>query len=316
MTIHLAEALVVKRAAEKHGRITQIGTQIHAGANYRRVVEWVRSGALGKIGTVRTFLAGNQGAAGIGNAPFGDPPKDLDWDFWLGPTPLGPCHPKIIESAGPNCSFLQYSGGYTPGMAPHIIDLPFWAMELGIPPKTVASGGRYVTRDAGDAYDTQQVLWQYPKLTVTWMLQLVNSYGFDLQGASNAIRRRLGVYFHGVDATLYADYGTHKVVPEGDRLKDLTPPEPSIPPSPGHEREQPRGAELRGELHAQGQHVQHAGQPGDEASPRAAFRPGHRADRRRRRGGEGGAPRVPGALEVPGEVPVIRLPRPRRAVQS
>jgi len=71
-----------------------------------------------------------------------------------------------------------------------------------------------VTRDAGDAYDTQQVLWQYPKLTVTWMLQLVNSYGFDLQGANNAIRRRLGVYFHGVDATLYADYGTHKVVPK------------------------------------------------------------------------------------------------------
>jgi hypothetical protein len=47
----------------------------------------------------------------------------------------------------------------------------------------------------------------------------------------------LGVYFHGTDATLFADYGTHKVVPEGDRLKDLKPPEQSIPPSPGHERE-------------------------------------------------------------------------------
>jgi hypothetical protein len=94
-----------------------------------------------------------------------------------------------------------------------------------------------VTRDVGDAYDTQQVLWQYPNLTVTWMLQLVNSFGFDLQGGNNGIHRRLGVYFHGVDATLYADYGTHKVVPEGDRLKDLTPPPQSIPPSPGHERE-------------------------------------------------------------------------------
>jgi hypothetical protein len=74
-------------------------------------------------------------------------------------------------------------------------------------------------------------------MTLTWMLQLCNSYGFDLQGPDNAPRRRLGVYFHGVNGTLFCDYGTHKVVPEGDRLKDLTPPPKTIPPSPGHERE-------------------------------------------------------------------------------
>jgi hypothetical protein len=102
---------------------------------------------------------------------------------------------------------------------------------------TGASGGRYVTRDCGDAYDTQQVLWEYPKLTVTWMLQLCNSYGFNLPGESNAIGRKLGVYFHAVDATLFADYGSLRVVSEGNRLKDAQPPAKSIPPSPGHERE-------------------------------------------------------------------------------
>jgi len=45
------------------------------------------------------------------------------------------------------------------------------------------------------------------------------------------------VYFQGVNGTLFADYSTHKIVPEGNRLKDLQPPEKSIPPSPGHERE-------------------------------------------------------------------------------
>ena len=237
MTIYLDEALAVRRAAEQHRRVTQVGTQIHAGANYRRVVEWVRSGRLGQIGVVRTFLAGNQGVEGLGNVPDSDPPPGLDWNLWVGPGPMRPFNRLIVSDAHTNCSFMDYSGGYTPGMAPHIIDLPYWALELGIPPKTSCSGGRYVTRDAGDAYDTQQVLWQFPNMTMTWMLQLVNSYGFDLQGPNNQIRRRLGVYFHGVDATLYADYGTHKVVPEPGRLKDLTPPPQSIPPSPGHERE-------------------------------------------------------------------------------
>lgn len=237
MTMYLDEALAVRRAAEKHQRITQVGTQIHAGENYRRVVEWVRSGKLGPISVVRTFLSGNQGAEGIGNPPKSDPPPGMDWNAWCGPAPVHPYNPLMCANAHTNCSFMDYSGGYTPGMAPHIIDVPFWALELGIPPQTAASGGRYVTRDCGDAYDTQQVLWQYPNLTVTWMLQLCNSFGFDLQGPNNAIGRRLGVYFHGVNGTLYCDYGTHKVVPEGDNLKDAAPPEKSIPPSPGHERE-------------------------------------------------------------------------------
>ncbi len=236
MTIYLDEALAIRRAAEKHKVVTQVGTQIHAGANYRRVVEWVRSGRLGKINVARTFLGGNQGEQGIGNTPNSDPPAGFDWNYWVGPGPMRPFNPLIVRGAHTNCSFMDYSGGYTPGMAPHIIDLPFWALELGIPPKTHCSGGRYVTVDAGDAYDTQQVLWQWPDFTMTWMLSLVNSYGFDFQGKPG-IGRRLGVYFHGVDGTLYANYGMHKVVPEKDRLRDVTPPEQSIPPSPGHERE-------------------------------------------------------------------------------
>jgi predicted dehydrogenase len=131
---------------------------------------------------------------------------------------------------------MAYSGGMTPGMAPHICDLPYWALRLDFPCVTSCSGGRYTVRGVGDAPDTQEVLWQYPHVTMTWMSSGVNSYGFDFQGTPG-IRRRLGVYFHGVNGTLFADYDTHEVVPEGDRMKDAKPPEPSIPPSPGHERE-------------------------------------------------------------------------------
>ncbi|MBL8291420.1 MAG: Gfo/Idh/MocA family oxidoreductase, partial [Bryobacterales bacterium] len=55
MTLYPDETLAVRNAVNRHKRISQIGTQIHAGANYRRVVEWVRSGKLGKISVVRTF---------------------------------------------------------------------------------------------------------------------------------------------------------------------------------------------------------------------------------------------------------------------
>ena len=131
---------------------------------------------------------------------------------------------------------MDYSGGWTPGMAPHIIDLPIWALDLGFPLRTSSSGGRYFLKDDGDAYDNHEVLWQYPNLTLTWMSSLTNSYGFDFEGDPKP-QRRLGIYFHGANGTMVADYGSMKIIPEGDKMKGKEAPPKSIPPSPGHERE-------------------------------------------------------------------------------
>lgn len=235
MTLYPEETLVVRNAVRRHGVVTQIGTQIHSGENFRRVVEWVRSGKLGHISVVRTFNVMNQGTQGIGRAPKEPPPADLDWEMWLGPAPKREFNRLLVADAYYHSSFWDYSGGWTMGMGPHIIDLPVWALDLGVPLLTQSTGGRYVLRDDGDVPDTQEVLWQYPSVTMTWSMNLVNSFGFDFGRGSPA--RRLGIYFHGVNATLFADYGRHEVVPEGDLLKDSTPPPKSIPPSPGHERE-------------------------------------------------------------------------------
>ena len=235
MTLYPDETLAVRNAVNRHQRISQIGTQIHAGGNYRRVVEWIRSGKLGPVSVVRTFNVMNQGPNGIGRAPKQDPPEGLDWELWLGPGPARPYNAILAASSYHHCSFFEYSGGWTPGMAPHIVDLPVWALDLGVPTVTSCSGGRYVIDDDGDAPDTQEVLWQYPNMTMTWMMSLCNSFAFDFGRGTPA--RRLGIYFHAVNGTLFANYGKHEVVPEGSFLKDATPPEPSIPPSPGHERE-------------------------------------------------------------------------------
>ena len=254
MTLNVAESLAVKRAVEKQNCICQIGTQIHAGENYRRVVEIVQSGNLGKISVARTFLRLNHGPDGIGQPPVCDPPEELDLDFWVGPAPMNPFREAIIGN-GPGgswkkMSFTDYRGGWTPGMAPHILDLPHWALDPGFPTVTSVSGGRYVHRDVGDAPDTVEVLWQHPNLTITWMMSLVSNFAFDFLGrqdddgakwidskAPRNSQRWLGIYFHGVNGTLFSDYEQHSIVPDVDRMLGTKTPESSIPPSPGHERE-------------------------------------------------------------------------------
>lgn len=235
MTLYPAETLAVRNAVNRHKRVSQIGTQIHARANYRRVVEWIRSGKLGKISVARTFNVMNQGVNGIGRAPKQDPPEGLDWEMWLGPGPARQFNALLYANSYNHCSFWDYTHGWTPGMAPHIIDLPIWALDLGVPEVTSCAGGRFVIQDDGDGPDTQEVIWHYPNFTMTWTMNCASSFAFDFGRGKPA--RRLGIYFQGVNGTLLADYNRHEIVPEGDLLRDRTPPPESIAPSPGHERE-------------------------------------------------------------------------------
>jgi predicted dehydrogenase len=236
MTLHLAESLAVRNVVKRSGCICQIGTQIHATENYRRIVELIRAGNLGPIGVVRTFNVMSQYPKGVGTSAVTQPAQGLDWEMWVGPAPWRPFNPILVTDAYYHCSWMDYSGGWTPGMAPHIIDLPVWALGLGYPLMTSSAGGRFILKDDGDAYDHHEILWQYPNMTMTWMSSLTNSYGFDLHGEP-VPKRRLGIYFHGTNGTMYADYDRFKIVPEGDKMKGLLPPPKSIPPSPGHERE-------------------------------------------------------------------------------
>ncbi|MBM3882731.1 MAG: hypothetical protein FJ387_23915 [Verrucomicrobia bacterium] len=236
MTLHLGESLALRNAVRRHSAISQIGTQIHAGDNYRRVVEFIRSGNLGQIGVARTYNVMNQGPQGVGKSAVTTTPEGLDWELWCGPASQRPFNPILANDSYNHCSWLEYSGGWTPGMAPHIIDLPIWALDLGYPTVVSSAGGRFVVQDDGDAYDHHEVLWQYPDLTLTWMSSLTNSFDFVMRGDAEPARR-LGIYFHGTNATMYANYSMFRVMAEGNRMKDKEAPPPSIPPSPGHERE-------------------------------------------------------------------------------
>ena len=129
-TVH--ESRVVAEEAKKRGLATQLGTQIHAGDNYRRVVEIVRSGILGDISMVRNTLFHNEAPDVLGNTSNTEPPDDLDWDMWLGPAQERPYNQALFQG-GHHRYFKDLAGSWLHDMGGHILDLPFWALELGPP---------------------------------------------------------------------------------------------------------------------------------------------------------------------------------------
>ncbi|MBD3266153.1 gfo/Idh/MocA family oxidoreductase, partial [bacterium] len=122
LSYSIGEGRAMLNAANKHKRITQLGNHIHNEyPNYRRVVEMVRSGHLGDITKVHCWRQPSN--KGIGNPPNAQPPKDLDYDFWLGPAPKRPYNEN--RSHFNFRYFWDYSGGSFIDFWCHITDVVY-----------------------------------------------------------------------------------------------------------------------------------------------------------------------------------------------
>jgi hypothetical protein len=105
-------------------------------------------------------------------------------------------------------------------------------MEVDAPRTVTASGGRFGLVDNAETPDTLEVVYEYQKngrsFLLVWSHSDANAHGIENLG--------LGIMFQGTDATLVADYGTHRIIPEHRRKKIEVPPR-SLPRSVGHHRE-------------------------------------------------------------------------------
>src|SRR4051794_40185575 len=104
LTHNIWEARQIRLAAEKAKVATQMGIQIHATENYRKVVELVQSGAIGPVQEAHVWVSrawgwqSQEDAKKHGDIVWvterptqTDPvPPGLDWDLWLGPAPERP----------------------------------------------------------------------------------------------------------------------------------------------------------------------------------------------------------------------------------
>jgi len=226
-TVEEARLLAVE--AKKSGVATQLGTQIHAGDNYRRVVEIIRSGAIGPVDEVHVWVGKGWGG---GERPEGgeEPPATLHWDLWLGPAPVRPYVPGRYHPAQWR-RWWDFGNGTLGDMGCHFMDLPFWALGLVHPTACEAEGP--------------------PVHSETCPLGLTVRYDFPARGDQPAVRltwydgtmtpkeirgQRVpgnGVMFVGSEGMMFADYGSHRLFPQ-EKFAAFAPPPQSIPNSIGH----------------------------------------------------------------------------------
>lgn len=234
LTHDVWEARYITEKAMASGVATQMGTQIHAGDNYRRVVELVQSGAVGHIREVHVWVSrawgGNEKTQDIM-----DPPDYLNWDLWLGPAEYRPYHD--IYFPGPKWyQWWDFGNGTMSDLGSHWIDLPFWALNLRAP-RTIEAGGPPPNPDTAPAsmwakytYDNRGTM---PGLELTWYQ---GEYKPRQWTEKEIPQWGSGVLFVGDDGMLLADYGKHILLPE-EKFTDFQRPTPWIDSSMGHHQE-------------------------------------------------------------------------------
>ncbi len=233
LTHSVYEARQVTTEAIKRKRVTQLGTQIHARSNYRRVVELVQSGAIGEVAEVHVWVGG----AWVGSdRPKDTPPvpKGLHYDVWLGPAPYRPYHPIYLPRKWRG--WWDFGGGTLGDMACHHMDLPHWALGLRHA-RTIEAEGPPVHPESAPSWLI--VRYEYPSkpgkppVKLTWYQgdkrpAAVTNEQFAKWGA--------GTVFVGTKGQLVADYNRHVLLPE-KAFADFERPDPFIPESVGHHKE-------------------------------------------------------------------------------
>jgi len=236
LTHTISECRVVMETARKARRATQIGTQIHAGNNYRRVVELVQSGAIGTIQQVHVWVNATYGGK---DRPKETPPvpPQLHYDLWLGPVPARPYSPEYVPRVWRN--WWAFGGGALADFGCHYMDLPHWALGLRVPLSAEVLDGPPVHPESVPPW--MIVRYKYPKREAKPPVALTWYHGgkqppAEILPPDLAPKWRSGVLFVGAKGNLLSDYGRHMLLPEKD-FAGFVPPPHSIPDSIGHHAE-------------------------------------------------------------------------------
>ena len=201
----IAEGRAMVRAARKYDRVVQVGTQQRSSDHFAKAVEFVQSGKLGTIRLVRAW-AYIDWKGGLGNPPDEAPPKEVDYDFWLGPAPKRPFNPARFHFTFR--WFWDYSGGLMTDWGAHMVDVAMWAMNED-PIGAMAIGGNYgYPDDMIETPDTQQSIVQFPSFSLIWEHMIGCGVG--------PWQREHGVEFHGQNGILVVDRGGWEVHSETD----------------------------------------------------------------------------------------------------
>jgi predicted dehydrogenase len=180
----ITEVRAMMAAQSRYKVSTQTGVQGHASEDCRRIVEWIRDGAIGTVKEVHLFEGARpQTASTAAQKSFVGPyeslahvhddvpvPPEVKWDLWLGPAANRPFNTMYIPQRWR--SWVDFGTGVLGDHGPHFIDPAQWALDLGLP--------ETIEAETDPEYEPQKNTQTFPRMAIV-------RYGFPARGKMPAV---------------------------------------------------------------------------------------------------------------------------------
>jgi myo-inositol 2-dehydrogenase/D-chiro-inositol 1-dehydrogenase len=230
LTMTLTEGRAVSDIVREKKRMFQIGSQQRSGAQFRIACEMVRNGRIGKLHSVKIGLPSDPSGGSTQEIPV---PKNLNYEMWLGCTPLAPYTVDRVHSQGATVKeryaqrpgwlrLEEYCLGMITGWGSHHVDIAHWGMDTELTgPVTVEGRAEFPTSGLWNVHGPYHIEMGYAN------------------GVTIIIDHKLpnGVRFEGSDGWIFVTRGAERVtasdpVPRGAAAKALQASNPDILKTP------------------------------------------------------------------------------------
>lgn len=210
----IGECRAMVAAQQQSGRVVQAGQWQRSQQHFRDAVDFVQSGQLGNIRTVKVWCYQGWMHPDIVR-PDSAPPAGVDYRQWLGPAPTRPFNASRFHF---NFRwFWDYAGGLMTDWGVHLLDYALLGMKAPLPKSVAALGGRFAYPElAEETPDTLTTLYEFDGFNVVWD----SAMGID----NGSYNRDHGIAYIGNNGTLVLNRNGWEVLEEKQSKQKVSKP--------------------------------------------------------------------------------------------
>ncbi len=202
LTRTIREGRAMIDAEKQSKQIVSVGLNRRGSVTYQKLASEVPSGIIGKVTCAFASRIDNMFPNGIGKLKPEEPPKDFNWDAWLGPRDYRPYQYNIAPY------MFRWWSDYSSQMGNwgvHYMDVIRWMMNEQAPVAISAHGRKVAVDDDRDIPDTMQVIFEFTSGSIVTFSILEASSGSFIPFGEVELR--------GTKGTLFASEGGYKIIP-------------------------------------------------------------------------------------------------------
>jgi predicted dehydrogenase len=208
----IVECRTMVAAQQRYNKIVQAGQWQRSQQHFKDAVDFVHSGQLGMIRTVKVWCyQGWMHPEPV--VPDSQPPAGVDYAMWLGPAAKRPFNASRFHFHFR--WFWDYAGGLMTDWGVHLLDYALLGMKADVPKSIAALGGKFAYPDLyQETPDTLTALYEFDKFNLVWD----SAMGID----NGSYGKDHGIAFIGNNGTLVLYRGGWEVIEEAKSPKKVS----------------------------------------------------------------------------------------------